>query len=103
MSVFAARQPRTAPGGYVYHALNRSVARLPLFQKDVDYDAFGEKKRGRGPFSSHFFPFFGRPGFRKVYSRPKPLAVRFCQCSDPNGWLRSTERRTASNSASVSA
>ena len=34
------RQPRAAPGGYVYHALNRSVARLPLFQKDADYDAF---------------------------------------------------------------
>ena len=34
------RQPRAAPGGYVYHALNRAVARLPLFQKDADYDAF---------------------------------------------------------------
>ena len=34
------RQPRAAPGGLVYHALNRAVARLPLFQKDGDYDAF---------------------------------------------------------------
>src|SRR5271170_188212 len=34
------RQRRSAPGGYVYHALNRAVARLPLFQKDGDYDAF---------------------------------------------------------------
>jgi REP element-mobilizing transposase RayT len=34
------RQPRAAPGGYVYHALNRAVARLPLFQKDGDYHAF---------------------------------------------------------------
>ena len=34
------RHPRAAPGGYVYHALNRAVARLPLFQKDADYDAF---------------------------------------------------------------
>ena len=34
------RQPRAAPGGYVYHALNRAVARLPLFQKDGDYEAF---------------------------------------------------------------
>src|SRR5437870_4093756 len=34
------RQPRAAPGGFVYHALNRAVARLPLFQKDGDYDAF---------------------------------------------------------------
>ena len=29
-----------APDGYVYHDLNRAVARLPLFQKDADFDAF---------------------------------------------------------------
>ena len=34
------RHPRAAPGGYVYHALNRAVARLPLFQKEDDYAAF---------------------------------------------------------------
>src|SRR5204862_568174 len=34
------RQPRAAPGGYVYHALNRGVARLPLFQKEGDFAAF---------------------------------------------------------------
>ena len=34
------RHPRAAPGGYVYHCLNRAVARLPLFQKDDDYHAF---------------------------------------------------------------
>jgi putative transposase len=34
------RQARNAPGGFVYHALNRAVARLPLFQKDGDYAAF---------------------------------------------------------------
>jgi putative transposase len=34
------RSRRQCPGGYVYHALNRAVARLPLFQKDADYDAF---------------------------------------------------------------
>ncbi len=34
------RHPRAAPGGYVYHALNRGVARLPLFEKAADYDAF---------------------------------------------------------------
>ena len=32
-----ARHRRAAPGGFVYHALNRAVARLPLFQKDPDY------------------------------------------------------------------
>jgi putative transposase len=34
------RAARHAPGGLVYHALNRAVARLPLFQKDADYEAF---------------------------------------------------------------
>jgi hypothetical protein len=33
------RQPRAAPGGYAYHALNRAVARLPLFEKDGDFEA----------------------------------------------------------------
>ena len=34
------RRARVAPGGFVDHALNRAVARLPLFQKDGDYEAF---------------------------------------------------------------
>jgi putative transposase len=34
------RQPRAAPGGFVYHALNRGVGRLALFQKEGDYLAF---------------------------------------------------------------
>src|SRR3954454_6858169 len=34
------RKARNAPGGFVYHALNRAVARLPLFQQDGDYAAF---------------------------------------------------------------
>ena len=34
------RVARAASAGYVYHVLNRAVARLPLFQKDGDYEAF---------------------------------------------------------------
>jgi REP-associated tyrosine transposase len=34
------RSARYAPGGYVYHVLNRAVARLPLFEKPGDYAAF---------------------------------------------------------------
>lgn len=34
------RRPRVAPGGYVYHVLNRAVARLSLFEKEADYEAF---------------------------------------------------------------
>jgi putative transposase len=34
------RGARHAPGGFVYHVLNRAVARLPLFEKPADYAAF---------------------------------------------------------------
>jgi putative transposase len=34
------RHARQAPGGLVYHVLNRAVARLLLFEKDGDYAAF---------------------------------------------------------------
>jgi putative transposase len=34
------RSARHAPGGLVYHALNRAVARRLLFEKDGDYAAF---------------------------------------------------------------
>ena len=34
------RRPRTATGGYVYHVLNRGVARATLFHKHGDYVAF---------------------------------------------------------------
>jgi putative transposase len=34
------RQARNAPGGLVYHVLNRANGRLRLFRKDEDYLAF---------------------------------------------------------------
>ena len=34
------RRAWVAPGGMVDHALNRAVARSPLFQKEADYAAF---------------------------------------------------------------
>jgi putative transposase len=34
------RPLRVAPGGYVYHVLNRANARLRIFHKDGDYAAF---------------------------------------------------------------
>ncbi len=36
-----ARHPRYAPGGLVFHALNRGVARSTVFHKPADFDAFG--------------------------------------------------------------
>jgi putative transposase len=34
------RKARVAPGGMIFHVLNRAVARLPLFRKEADYLAF---------------------------------------------------------------
>jgi putative transposase len=34
------RPHRNAPGGLVYHVLNRANARQPIFKKDQDYQAF---------------------------------------------------------------
>ena len=34
------RRKRVAPAGIAYHTMNRAVARLPLFDKPADFDAF---------------------------------------------------------------
>ena len=34
------RRPRIAPGGWVYHVLNRSAGRIKLFRNDKDFAAF---------------------------------------------------------------
>jgi len=34
------RTRRAAPGGYVYHVLNRGAGRMRLFTKPRDYEAF---------------------------------------------------------------
>ena len=34
------RTARIAPGGMVFHVLNRGVARMQLFEKPADYQAF---------------------------------------------------------------
>jgi hypothetical protein len=45
-----ARPLRAADGGYVYHALNRSSGRVTLFDKDADFEAFGNRKGVRTLF-----------------------------------------------------
>ena len=34
------RPKRSAPGGWIYHVLNRANARMPIFAKDEDFEAF---------------------------------------------------------------
>jgi hypothetical protein len=34
------RTARVAPGGFVYHVLNRSVGRMHMFRKESDFEAF---------------------------------------------------------------
>jgi len=43
------RTARYAPSWFVYHVLNRAVARLPLFANDVDYEAFLRVQTERSP------------------------------------------------------
>jgi putative transposase len=40
-----ARTARVAPGGLVFHVLNRGVARMQLFEKPADYQAFEQVLR----------------------------------------------------------
>ena len=59
------RKPRMARGGLVYHVLNRAVARLPLFEKEADYEAFGNTSDVHGQsFSSMTRP--ARRGLRST-------------------------------------
>jgi putative transposase len=39
------RTARVAPGGLVFHVLNRGVARMQLFEKPADYQAFEQVLR----------------------------------------------------------
>jgi hypothetical protein len=69
------RVPRSAPGGYVYHALNRAVARLPLFEKPTDYEAFERKRKGDAAlFISCSQTLFGNAAEGKTVSRAGPDA-----------------------------
>jgi len=34
------RTARVAPGGIIYHVLNRSVGRVHMFRKPADFEAF---------------------------------------------------------------
>ena len=65
----------------------------------------GGKIKGSGvfvlPHASSRGDFQGRPRARNVDCSPSRFAVRCCHDASPNGAPRTTERRNASNSASV--
>ena len=50
------RRPRICPAGVCFHVLNRAVARLRLFEKPEDYEAF-ERVLGEA-FKRHSLPIF---------------------------------------------
>src|SRR5436189_4046953 len=59
------RTSRVAPGGYVYHVLNRGVGRRNLFDKSADFQAYCSGRRGRrsgGGARGLQFPPAGRVG-----------------------------------------
>ncbi len=51
------RSARVAPGGMVFHVINRGIGRMDLFEKEQDYIAFDADKgtfwflTGRNPSS----------------------------------------------------
>jgi len=86
-------------------ALSRSLIWLGLVQAFIPALVGAARKRGRVSLSRQGFcegSFLGRPRERSVESRHSLRAVRCNQAVSPKGIPRTTERRTAFNSASVS-
>jgi len=81
------RVARYAPGGLVYHALNRAVARLPLFRKEADYEAFErvvEEAHARFPLD--ILAYFVMPNHWHFVLRP----AKNGQLTDFLRWLAHT-------------
>jgi hypothetical protein len=81
------RHSRAAPGGYVYHALNRAVARLPLFEKEGDY---AEVRAVRECVTR------GRPYGEVAWRRRCTCGTRCVRVADPRR-PRQPEKRSASS------
>ena len=50
------RAARKAPGGLVYHVMNRSVGKMQLFGHDADFQAFHARHDRGAPASSDLRP-----------------------------------------------
>jgi len=81
------RRPRAAPGGLVYHVLNRAAGRVTLFRTDKDYAAFARtlvQAHARHPID--LFAFCLMPNHWHVVARPRHDGdlTAFCR------WLANT-------------
>ena len=73
---YSAAMPRTArvaPGGLVFHVLNRSVARLPLFQKAADFAAFDFVRWLTHTHTMRWHSHYHTFGTGHVYRLPRAL------------------------------
>jgi putative transposase len=69
------RIARCAPPGCIYHALNRAVARLLLFQRDADYEAFERVvAEAQEKFPIEVLAYCLMPGF--AYALVLPVLLR---------------------------
>jgi putative transposase len=81
------RVARHAPAGLIYHALNRAVARLPLFAKSADYAAFEQVlEEARDRFPIELLAYCVMPNHWHFVLRPTKPA----QLTDFLRWLTHT-------------
>ena len=68
------RTARIAPGGMVFHVLNRGVARMQLFEKPADYQAF-EQVLGEtlGEYPMRISAYTLMPKLRRSVRRGRPF------------------------------
>jgi hypothetical protein len=71
------RSARIAPGGMVFHVLNRGVARMQLFEKPADYQAF-EQVLGEtlGEYPMRISAYTLMPVLRRSVHRGRPFGRR---------------------------
>jgi len=65
------RRPRVSTGGYVYHVLNRGVARLDIFEDQGDYAAF-ERETG-----TQLVILSDIPALSRITNRQSRLVTRY--------------------------
>jgi putative transposase len=66
------RLPRSAPGGFAYHVLNRANGKVRLFKKDEDYLAFERVLAEASPLFTPVTFIYARVTFiyAHLYLRP---------------------------------